>query len=205
MVERPRGIEGSAPEGFEDYLRIVEELDVPGHKAEIIRGKIVVSPWSRFRTLPPMRILRRALEDHAPGGHIADTTPILFAFPHARRAYGPDVYVVDEAAALQSPGVHVDGATLSLVAELTSVSTRDVDWEEKVSVGPSGARLPAAGHAGQGDYGLLGAIGEGLPGAPDGPVREAAVDSRALRLRPGHLRPRIGRGRELSTVPALAC
>jgi Uma2 family endonuclease len=133
MIERPPTIQGSVPEGFEDLLRIAEQLDVPGFKAELIRGKIVMTPWSRISYVPPMRLLRRALEDHAPDGHIVDTTPILFAFPHAGRAYGPDLWVVDEAA-MDAPGRHADGAALSLVAELTSTSTRDADWDEKIKV-----------------------------------------------------------------------
>lgn len=133
MMERPPTIQGSAPERFEDLLRIVEELDVPGFKAELIRGKIVMTPWSQIRYVPAMRLLRGALEEHAPEGHIVDTAPILFAFPHASRAYGPDLWVVAEAA-MDVPGRHADGAALSLVAELTSTSTRDADWDEKVRV-----------------------------------------------------------------------
>jgi putative restriction endonuclease len=131
MMERPRAMEGSSPGEFEDLLRIVEELDLPGYKVEVVRGKIVASPWSQIRFMSPMRLLRRALEEHAPEGHIADIAPFLFAFPHASRAYGPDLYVADEAA-FHGPGNHVNGAALSLVAEFTSVSTRDADWDEKV-------------------------------------------------------------------------
>ncbi|MFD9070652.1 hypothetical protein [Streptomyces lasiicapitis] len=47
-------IQPSPGEAFEDMLRLVEELNTPdGYKAELIRGKIVVSPWSRLRYRKP--------------------------------------------------------------------------------------------------------------------------------------------------------
>ncbi|WP_245239401.1 Uma2 family endonuclease [Streptomyces sp. MZ04] len=113
-------------------LRIVEELDTPdGYKAELIRGKIVVSPWSKLRYLRPMRRLRKQVEEHAPEGHVAETSPFLFTFPASARGFGPDLFVADEAA-FEADGRHADGAALSLVAELTSVSTKDVDWLDKL-------------------------------------------------------------------------
>jgi Uma2 family endonuclease len=133
MIERPTAIQGSAPEGFEDLLRIAEELDVPGYKAELIRGRIVMSPWSQIRYMSPMLYLCEVLGAHAPDGHVANTARFLYAFPYASRAYGPDLYVVDRAA-FRGPCRHVNGAALSLVAELTSVSTRDADWDEKLKV-----------------------------------------------------------------------
>ncbi|MBT2405693.1 Uma2 family endonuclease [Streptomyces sp. ISL-87] len=138
MTEKPAptepiGAEAGA-QGFDDLLRTVEELDTPaGFKAELIRGKIVVSPWSKLRFLRPMRSLRRQLEDHAPAGHIVETSPFLFRFPAVERAYGPDLYVADESA-FDADGRHADGEALSLVAEFTSVSTRDADWDEKLDV-----------------------------------------------------------------------
>ncbi|MHC0430854.1 Uma2 family endonuclease [Streptomyces sp. O3] len=57
----------------------------------------------------------------------------MFTFPSTERAYGPDLYVVDERA-FEAEGRHADGAALSLVAEFTSVSTRDADWMEKLEV-----------------------------------------------------------------------
>ncbi|MGE7389663.1 Uma2 family endonuclease [Streptomyces sp. NPDC004126] len=135
MIERPRPIGTTEGEpAFEDVLRTVEEMDTPdGHKAELIRGKIVVSPWSKLRYSRPMRSLREQLGQHAPEGHIADTSPFLFGFPSAERGYGPDLYVVDEAA-LEADGRHADSTALSLVSEFTSVSTRDADWQEKLQV-----------------------------------------------------------------------
>ncbi|MBA4861295.1 Uma2 family endonuclease [Streptomyces sp. PSKA54] len=132
MIERPKTIEGPTPGDFEDMLRTVEELDTPdGYKAELIRGKIVVSPWSKLRYLRPMRKLRQQLEAHAPEGHITETSPFLFTFPHAGRGFGPDLFVADEAA-FEADGRHADGTALSLVAELTSESTKDVDWLDKL-------------------------------------------------------------------------
>src|ERR1044072_3424996 len=73
MIERPAAIEASGSGAFEDMLRTVEELDTPdGYKAELIRGKIVVSPWSKLRYKRVMKSLRRQLEPHAPEGHDVD-------------------------------------------------------------------------------------------------------------------------------------
>ncbi|MBT2545086.1 Uma2 family endonuclease [Streptomyces sp. ISL-44] len=135
MIEQPTPIDPRVGgQGFDDLLRTVEELDTPdGFKAELIRGKIVVSPWSKLRYLRPMRALRRQLEEYAPEGHIADSTPFLFSFPAVERAYGPDLFVVEEAA-FDADGRHADAEALSLVAEFTSTSTKDADWHEKLNV-----------------------------------------------------------------------
>lgn len=135
MIERPAPIEGpsgGASEAFEDMLRIVEGLDTPdGYKAELIRGKIVVSPWSKLRYKKVMKSLRQQLEPHAPEGHDVDVAPFLFAFAGTERGFGPDLHVADEAA-FDAEGRHADGAALSLVAELTSDSTKDADWLDKL-------------------------------------------------------------------------
>ncbi|NXY97014.1 Uma2 family endonuclease [Streptomyces sp. BR123] len=134
MIERDNTIEAPSPPTFEDLLRTVEEMHTPdGFKAELIRGKIVVSPWSRLRYYVPMRALREQLGAHAPEGHVADIAPFLFRFPTAGRAYGPDLFVAD-LAAFEEDGRHAEGSALSLVAEFTSVSTRDADWVEKLEV-----------------------------------------------------------------------
>ncbi|MFF3329262.1 Uma2 family endonuclease [Streptomyces sp. NPDC002888] len=113
-------------------LRIVEEMDTPaGYKAELIRGKIVVSAWSKLRCKRVMKSLRRQLEFHVPDGHDVDVAPFLFTFPQSERGFGPDLHVADEAA-FNTDGRHADGAALSLVAELTSDSTKDVDWLDKL-------------------------------------------------------------------------
>ncbi|MFF2509353.1 Uma2 family endonuclease [Streptomyces sp. NPDC058067] len=133
MIERPKVIDGSPSTGaFEEMLRIVEELDTPdGYKAELIRGKIVVSPWSKLRYLRPMRSLRKQVEARAPEGTVTETSPFLFTFPAGGRGFGPDLFVADEAA-FDAEGRHADGSALSLVAELTSLSTKDVDWLDKL-------------------------------------------------------------------------
>jgi Uma2 family endonuclease len=132
MCERPASIDALAAGAFEDMLRTVEELDTPdGYKAELIRGKIVVSPWSKLRYLRPMRSLRTQLEAHAPEGHVTETSPFLFVFPSTGRGFGPDLFVADESA-FDDEGRHADGAALSLVAELTSDSTKDADWLDKL-------------------------------------------------------------------------
>lgn len=132
MTERPPAVDTPPTGSFEEMLRIVEELDTPaGYKAELIRGKIVVSPWSKLRYLRPMRRLRAQVEAHAPDGHITETSPFLFVFPPSERGYGPDLFVADESA-FDADGRHADGAALSLVAELTSDSTKDVDWLDRM-------------------------------------------------------------------------
>jgi hypothetical protein len=47
------------------------------------------------------------------------------------RGFGPDLFVADETA-FDVEGRHADGAALSLVAELTSVTTKDADWLDKL-------------------------------------------------------------------------
>ncbi|MFI1357104.1 Uma2 family endonuclease [Streptomyces sp. NPDC020898] len=140
MTERPTAIDAAtdaaigapATGSFEDMLRIVEEMDTPvGYKAELIRGKIVVSPWSKLRYKKAMKALRLQLEPHAPEGHDVDVAPFLFRFPGSQRGFGPDLHVADEAA-FDDEGRHADAAALSLAAELTSDSTKDVDWLDKM-------------------------------------------------------------------------
>ncbi|MFI5792537.1 Uma2 family endonuclease [Streptomyces sp. NPDC051677] len=132
MSVHPRGIDVPPSGSFGDILRIVEKLDTPaGYKAELVRGKIVVSPGPKLRYMKVMKSLRRQLEPHAPEGHGVDVAPFLFAFPGSERAYGPDLHVADESA-FDAEGRHADGTALSLAAELTSDSTKDVDWLDKM-------------------------------------------------------------------------
>ncbi|MEH0578803.1 MULTISPECIES: Uma2 family endonuclease [Streptomyces] len=113
-------------------LRIVEKLDTPaGYKAELVRGKIVVSPGPKLRYMKVMKSLRLQLEQHAPEGHGVDVAPFLFVFPGSERAYGPDLHVADESA-FDAEGRHADGTALSLAADLTSDSIKDVDWLDKM-------------------------------------------------------------------------
>ncbi|MFK8846600.1 Uma2 family endonuclease [Streptomyces sp. Ac-502] len=137
MLERPKTIDvphGSA--GFQELCRALLSLDVPdGYRAEIIGGNIVMSPWSRGGCMRVMRSIRAQLDPHAPQGHFVDHAPSLFTFPGQGRAYGPDVYgvashVFDEG----EDEFQFDGEALSLVVELTSPSTRNADWDDKLPV-----------------------------------------------------------------------
>lgn len=77
MTERATPI-GTLSESatFDDLLHTVAEMNTPdGFKAELIRGKIVLSPFSKLRYFRPMRALREQLQSHAPKGHIADIAP----------------------------------------------------------------------------------------------------------------------------------
>ncbi|WP_037680384.1 Uma2 family endonuclease [Streptomyces albus] len=134
MPERSGPIGNLASVSFDQLCQAVEELHPPdGRKAEVGGGRIVLAarPWAcHWRAL---RSLRRQLQPHAPEGHDADSAPFLFVFPRSARAYGPDLFVADEAA-FEHLSPRIPGEALSLVAELTSVSTKDDDWAEKVAV-----------------------------------------------------------------------
>ncbi|MEU1046960.1 Uma2 family endonuclease [Streptomyces sp. NPDC005897] len=131
MAERPT-MSGTEYQSFEELLVALDELVVPdGYRAEITRGSIVVSPWSRGYYTLVMRLVCEQLEPHLPDGHVIDRAPNLFVFPGVERAFGPDVYAA-EATALATVSNHLDGEALSFVAELTSSSTRDDDLTDKV-------------------------------------------------------------------------
>ncbi|PAZ13913.1 hypothetical protein CLM62_20720 [Streptomyces sp. SA15] len=132
MAERPV-ISGTKPRSdFEELLDLLDELHVPdGYKAEIIRGSIVVSPWSKGYYTRVMKLVCNRLEPHLPEGHIIERTPQLFVFPEVERAYGPDIHAAHEQT-YETDSEHLDGEGLSLVAELTSKSTRDKDLTDKV-------------------------------------------------------------------------
>ncbi|MEU1510573.1 Uma2 family endonuclease [Streptomyces sp. NPDC005811] len=133
MTERPRAIDAPPSGSYEEMLQVVEEMDSPvGYRAELIRGKIVVSPGPKPCYLRVMRSLRLQLGPHAPEGYGVDVAPFLFAFHGSGRAYGPDLHVADESA-FEADGRHADASALSLVAELTSDSTKDVDWLDKMA------------------------------------------------------------------------
>ncbi|WP_030675646.1 Uma2 family endonuclease [Streptomyces rimosus] len=147
MLERPKIIDvprGSA--AFQELCRTVLSMDVPdGYRAEIIGGKIVVSPWSKPYYTPIMLSIEAQLRPHAPEGHLIASAPNLVAFPGQDRCYGPDLYVA-AASAFDTDSSFLDGEALSLVGELTSTSTRGADWEDK---------LPVYGRAGVPVYLLL--------------------------------------------------
>ncbi|MBQ0863212.1 Uma2 family endonuclease [Streptomyces sp. RK75] len=136
MLERPTAIEASdEPDGsFDALLRTLLAMEVPeGYRAEIIGGSIVMSPWSKGYYLRAMRSLRAQLEPHVPTGTIVDSSPYLFTFPDQERAFEPDVFVASEKA-FDTEAQHIDGEALVLVAELTSASTRNVGWSDKLAV-----------------------------------------------------------------------
>ncbi len=122
--------------GFEQLCRDVEQANdaMPdGYRAEIIGGKIVMSPWSKGSYLRILNSLQVQLSDHAPPGHRAGTSPNLFVFPQQSRGYGPDLHVADMHAC-DVDSILLPGSALSLVAEQTSSSTRLIDLTDKVSV-----------------------------------------------------------------------
>ncbi len=131
MAERPTTT-GTEPDSFESLLRALDELDVPdGYKAEIIRGNIVVSPWSKGYYHRVMRLVCEQIEPHLPAEHSVSCGPFLYVFPGDERAYGPDIHAAHEHA-FETTGNHLNGEALSFVAELTSASTRDDDLTDKV-------------------------------------------------------------------------
>ncbi|WP_338057931.1 Uma2 family endonuclease [Streptomyces abyssalis] len=138
MLERPTSstpIETpDGPPGFEALCRTLLSMDVPdGYRAEIIGGNIVMSPWSKGYYFGVMEAIREQLRPHLPEGETCGDAPFLFTFPGEERAYGPDFYVAARNA-FDTTKRYIDGDALSLVAELTSRSTRTADWEDKLRV-----------------------------------------------------------------------
>src|SRR5690349_850538 len=93
MAERPV-INDAEPRGsFEELLDLLDELRVPdGYKAEIIRGSIVVSPWSKAYYADVMDMVCDQLRPHLPEEHRISWGPLLYVFPGVERAYGPDIH-----------------------------------------------------------------------------------------------------------------
>ncbi|MGW7256025.1 Uma2 family endonuclease [Streptomyces sp. NPDC054834] len=132
MAERPVINDPEPRSSFEELLDLLDELNVPdGYKAEIIRGSIVVSPWSLGYYTRVMRSVCSQLEPYLPDDHIIDRNPQLFVFPGIERAYGPDIHAA-HAQTYEEETKCLDGEGLSFVAELTSSSTRDDDLTDKV-------------------------------------------------------------------------
>ncbi|WP_225097373.1 Uma2 family endonuclease [Streptomyces sp. CoH27] len=142
MTERPVISVPEPRDGFEEMLSVLDGLDVrDGYKAEIIRGKIVLSPWSKGYYTRVMRRVCDQLQPHLPEGHIIERTPQLFVFPGVERAYGPDIHAAHERT-YETDSTHLDGEGLSLVGELTSSSTRHIDLTDKVEMyGKSGVPI----------------------------------------------------------------
>ncbi|SCK19100.1 Putative restriction endonuclease [Streptomyces sp. WMMB 714] len=140
MLERPTPIETpDGPPEFEALCRTLLSMDVPdGYRAEIIRGSIVVSPWSKAYYFQVMESVREQVRDCVPEGDTCGDAPFLFAFPGQQRAYGPDVYVAARKA-FSTAKRYVDGEALTMAVELTSDSTYGTDWGDKATVyGASG-------------------------------------------------------------------
>ncbi|WP_306188779.1 Uma2 family endonuclease [Streptomyces sp. MK5] len=136
MTERPT-MGGIEPEGFEallDALVAVDEAVAPtGFRAEIVRGTIVLSPWSKGYYHRVMRRVCEQLQPHLPEEHCMSLGPFLYVFSGDECAYGPDIHAAHEQV-FETERHHLDGEALSFVAELTSTSTRKDDLIGKVEV-----------------------------------------------------------------------
>ncbi|MFF4751595.1 Uma2 family endonuclease [Streptomyces sp. NPDC002514] len=131
MAERPVIDDVEPRGGFEELLDLLDQLNVPdGYKAEIVRGNIVVSPWSKGYYEDLVQLVCDQLRPHLPEGHRISSSPYLYVFPGAERAYGPDIHVAHRRT-FRTASNRLDGEGLSFVAELTSTSTRDADLTEK--------------------------------------------------------------------------
>ncbi|MGX1562444.1 Uma2 family endonuclease [Streptomyces sp. NPDC055506] len=134
MAERPVMSGTKSHSGFEELLSALDELNVPdGYKAEIVRGNIVVSPWSKGYYWRVMRLVCGQLEPHLPERHVIERSPFLYVFPGHERAFGPDIHAAHERV-FETESKRLDGEALCFVAELTSPSTRDDDLTDKVEV-----------------------------------------------------------------------
>ncbi|WP_181804517.1 Uma2 family endonuclease [Streptomyces shenzhenensis] len=133
MTERPT-ISGTEPDSFEELLDVLDELNLrDGFKAEIYRGKIVVSPWSKGYYHRVMEQVCEQLRPCLPEDHRLSIGPFLYVFPGDESAYGPDIHAASSRA-FETESNHLDGEALAFVAELTSPSTRDDDLTDKVTV-----------------------------------------------------------------------
>ncbi|WP_419998546.1 Uma2 family endonuclease [Streptomyces boninensis] len=131
MIERETAIADGVPDGFEELCQVLEGLVLPdGYKAEIIRGNIVVSPWSKAYYLTVMDLVCDQLRPHLPPEHLISYGPALYVFPEVERAYGPDIHAAHRSTR-ESESIRLDGEGLSFVAELTSPTTRDDDFHDK--------------------------------------------------------------------------
>jgi len=134
MTERPITISGTEPPSFEGLLDALDQLDLPdGYKAEIIKGNIVVSPWSKAYYADVMDLVCDQLRPYLPEEHRISWGPLLYVFPGAERAYGPDIHAAHRRTR-RTTSNRLDGEGLSFVAELTSPSTRIDDLTDKVRV-----------------------------------------------------------------------
>lgn len=130
MAERPT-THGTELGDFEEMLNLLDELELrDGFKAEIIRGNIVVSPWSKGYYHRVMHLVCEQLRQHLPEGYLISAAPFLYVFPGDACVLGPDIHAAHERA-FETESNRLDGKALSFVAELTSPSTRDDDLTDK--------------------------------------------------------------------------
>jgi Uma2 family endonuclease len=136
MTERP-ATSGIEPDGFEALLDALVAVDAAvesvGFRAEIARGTIVLSPWSKGYYQRVMERVREQLKPYLPEGHRFGFGSFLFVFPGDECAYGPDIHAAHQRA-FETESHHLDGEALSFVAELTSLSTRKDDLTGKAEV-----------------------------------------------------------------------
>ncbi|MFB7494660.1 Uma2 family endonuclease [Streptomyces sp. NPDC056161] len=134
MTERPVIDDVEPRGGFEELLDLLDQLNVPdGYKAEIVRGNIVVSPWSKGYYADVMDLVCDQLRPHLPEDHRITWGPLLYVFPGIESACGPDIHAAHQRVR-RSTSNRLDGEALSFVAELTSPSTRDADLTDKVEI-----------------------------------------------------------------------
>jgi len=118
---------------FEALLAALDGLDVPGYRAEIVQGSIVLAPWPKGYHVKIARSVCEQLEPRLPEGHLLTTSPVLYVFPGDRRAYGPDIHAAS-GEAFSTTDFRIGGEALSFVAELATTPTRKDDLTEKVQV-----------------------------------------------------------------------
>ncbi|MEU6731621.1 Uma2 family endonuclease [Streptomyces physcomitrii] len=122
----------TASTDFAALCSALDELSVPdGFRAEITRGTLLISPWLPAYCLTVMDLVCEQLRVRLPTGHLISSAPLLYVFPSVERAFGPDIHVAD-ARSRETTGTRLDGEALSLVAELSSPSTREDDLTDKV-------------------------------------------------------------------------
>lgn len=108
------------------------ELVLPdGLGAEVLDGKIVITPWLPAPFLKPLRTIQRQLDLRAGRGRDIGALSMRFGFPAA--VLGPDLSVY-ETARLDPATAVVPGEALLLAAEVTTPATRDLDADRKAEI-----------------------------------------------------------------------
>ncbi|MET8980766.1 Uma2 family endonuclease [Streptomyces sp. NPDC004539] len=121
------------PHDFEALLTTLDGLDVPGYRAEIAGGSIVLSPWPKGYYIDVVESVCDQLRSRLPEDHRITMSPALYVFPGDERAYGPDIHAASrQVFSTSSP--RLDGEALSFAAELAFSPTRDNGLTEKARV-----------------------------------------------------------------------